>query len=95
MLSTLIIWLVVGVIGGFLASLVMNTNKTQNIFGDMIIGVVGAFIAGTLYTLLTQGTLNLNSGISGFNVGSIALATIGAIILTAIIRFFRANRGAL
>src|SRR5579859_7104805 len=76
--SSLIWWLVVGLIAGFLASVVMRGGG-YGILGDIIAGIVGAFIGGWLF-----GTLGLSMG--GGIVGSIIVAFIGACILIAILR---------
>jgi uncharacterized membrane protein YeaQ/YmgE (transglycosylase-associated protein family) len=69
-------WLLVGLIAGFLASLVMRGG--YGLIGDIIIGVVGAFIGGFLASLV-------GLGVSGF-VGTVIVAFIGACILIAILR---------
>ena len=73
----LLAWLVVGLIAGFLASMVMRGG--YGIVGDIIIGIVGAFIGGLIASLLGFG------GSAGF-VGSIIIAFLGACILIAILR---------
>lgn len=77
--SSLIWWLVVGLIAGFLASVVMRGGF--GIVGDIIAGIVGAFIGGWLF-----GLLGISAG--GGIVGSIIVAFIGACILIAILRLF-------
>src|SRR5436305_13219132 len=76
-LSTVIWWLVVGLIAGFLASLVMRGGG-YGIVGDIIVGIVGAFIGGFLASLVGLGA-------SGF-IGTIIVAFIGACVLIAILR---------
>lgn len=76
-LSTVIWWLLVGLIAGFLASVVMRGGG-YGIVGDIIIGIVGAILGGFLAGLL-------GIGASGF-VGTIIIAFIGACILIAILR---------
>lgn len=78
---SLIAWLVVGAIAGWLASLVMKTNREQGLIMDIIVGIVGAFIGGFVFDLL-----NIGGDVTGFNVVSIIVAFIGAIILLAILR---------
>ncbi|GHO44775.1 GlsB/YeaQ/YmgE family stress response membrane protein [Ktedonospora formicarum] len=73
----LIGWIVVGLIAGFLASLVMR-GSGFGIIGDVVVGLVGALIGGFLSNLLLPGA---NFGI----VGSIVVAFIGACILIAIL----------
>jgi uncharacterized membrane protein YeaQ/YmgE (transglycosylase-associated protein family) len=71
-------WLIVGLIAGFLASVVMRGGG-YGIVGDIIVGIVGAFIGGLLVDLLSPGAA------FGF-WGSVVVAFIGAIILIAILR---------
>ena len=73
----LLAWLVVGLIAGFLASAVMRGG--YGIVGDLIVGIVGAFIGGFLMNLL------MPDASYGF-WGSIVVAFIGACILVAILR---------
>ena len=83
-LSTVIWWLVVGLIAGFLASLVMRGGG-YGIVGDIIVGIIGAFIGGWLFSLL-------GIGAGGF-IGSIIIAFIGACILIAILRLVSGSYG--
>jgi len=74
--STVVWWLVVGLIAGVLASFVMRGG--YGIVGDIVIGIVGAFLGGFLASLLGIGASGL--------VGTIIIAFIGACILIAILR---------
>jgi uncharacterized membrane protein YeaQ/YmgE (transglycosylase-associated protein family) len=74
--ESLLVWLIVGVIAGFLASRVMR--GAYSLLGDLIIGLVGAVIGGFLADLLGLGATNL--------LGSIILAFIGACLLIAVLR---------
>ncbi len=76
-LTTVIWWLIVGLIAGFLASLVMRGGG-YGIVGDIVVGLVGAFIGGFLASAL-------GLGVSGL-LGTIIVAFIGAVILIAILR---------
>jgi uncharacterized membrane protein YeaQ/YmgE (transglycosylase-associated protein family) len=71
-------WIVVGLIAGFLASVVMRGGG-YGIVGDIIVGIIGAFIGGWLFSLL-------GIGAGGGLIGSIIVAFIGACILIAILR---------
>ena len=77
-LESLIWWLVIGLIAGFLASVVMRGGG-YGIVGDIIAGLVGAFIGGWLF-----GVLGISVG--GGLLGSIIVAFIGACIFIAILR---------
>src|SRR5437667_2555395 len=83
-LTAVIWWLVVGLIAGFLASLVMRGGG-YGIVGDIIIGLVGALVGGFLASLVGIGT-------GGF-VGTIIIAFIGACILIAILRAVSGGMG--
>ena len=76
-LTGLLWWLIVGLIAGFLASVVMRGGG-YGVVGDIIVGIIGAFIGGFLASLL---------GLSaGGLIGTIIVAFIGACILIAILR---------
>src|SRR5256712_656205 len=83
-LSAVIWWLVVGLIAGFLASLVMR-GSGYGIVGDIIVGLVGALIGGFLASLLGIG--------AGGLIGTIIIAFIGACILIAILRAVAGGAG--
>ena len=76
----LIIWLVVGGICGWLASLIMRTDAQQGIILNVVVGIVGAVIAGLIFGV------NMNSGIT---VESFLYALLGAVILLAIVNLIR------
>ena len=84
----IIIWLVVGGIVGWLASLVMRTDAQQGILLNVIVGIIGAFVGGWLISpLVGAGTIN-----DGFSIGSFVVSLVGAIILLAIVNLFRRGR---
>ena len=83
-----IIWLIVGGVIGWLASLIMKTDAQQGILLNVVVGIVGAFIGGWLIAPLIGGT----TGTGGFNFMGFIAALIGAIILLAIINLFRRGR---
>jgi len=76
-------WIVIGGIAGWLASIVMKTNREQGLIMDIIVGIVGALIGGFIFS-----TLGLGDGVSGFNIGSLIVAFIGAVVLLGILRLF-------
>ena len=84
-------WIVVGGILGWIASMIMKTNEQQGIILNIIVGIVGAFLGGLLLApLLGTGTINQND----FSMGSLLVSLVGAIILLAIVNFFRRRRHA-
>jgi len=73
-------WIVLGLIAGAIAKAVDPGARGGGILGTLILGVVGAFVGGSLYTLLTTGTLALTS--TGLSLGGILIAVLGAIIFS-------------
>ena len=83
---TLILILIVGGVIGWLASIVMRTDAQQGVLLNVVVGVVGALIAGVLVTPLIGGA-PITSGT--FDVMSLLASFLGAVILLAIINLFR------
>ena len=78
----LLTWLIVGLIAGLLASLVMG-GTGLGLIGDIIIGIVGAFVGGWIF-----GKLGVDSPFGGLP-GVIFVAFIGAVVLLFVIRLIR------
>ena len=76
-------WIIVGLIAGALAKFIMPGKDPGGILVTMLIGVVGAVIGGFVVGLVVPGDL-----ISGINITTIIVATLGAIILLAIYRWY-------
>lgn len=84
-----IIWLIVGGIIGWIASLIMRTNAQQGILLNIVVGIVGALLAGWLISPLV-GTGTINQG--NFSLGGFIVSLLGAIVLLAIVNLFRRGR---
>ena len=84
-----IIWIIVGGIIGWLASIVMRTNARQGMLLNIIVGIVGALIAGWFLSPLF-GISTINQG--DFSLPSLLVSFVGAVILLAIVNFFRRGR---
>ena len=81
-----IVWLIVGGVIGWLASIVMRTNAQQGTLLNIIVGIVGAFIAGLVLTpYFGISTINQNN----FSLPALLVSLMGAIILLAVVGFFR------
>jgi uncharacterized membrane protein YeaQ/YmgE (transglycosylase-associated protein family) len=85
----LIVWLVVGGLLGWIASMIMRTDAQQGVGLNIIVGIVGALIAGFVVSPLL-GLPTINEG--AFSAGSLVVSLIGAIILLAIVNLFRRGR---
>jgi uncharacterized membrane protein YeaQ/YmgE (transglycosylase-associated protein family) len=82
----IIIWLVVGGIVGWLASLLMHTDARQGILLNVIVGIIGAALAGFFISPMI-GLPTINQGV--FSIGSLLISLVGAVILLAIVNLFR------
>ena len=71
-------WLLLGLIAGAIAKAIYPGHQGGGILATIILGIIGAFIGGSLYTLLTTGTLALTS--ASLSIGGIIVAIIGAIV---------------
>jgi uncharacterized membrane protein YeaQ/YmgE (transglycosylase-associated protein family) len=81
-----IIWLAIGGVLGWLASLVMKTDGQQGIFLNVVVGIIGALVAGFVVApLLGTGTINSND----FSLSGLLVSFLGAVILLAIVNLFR------
>jgi uncharacterized membrane protein YeaQ/YmgE (transglycosylase-associated protein family) len=84
----IIIWLIIGGVVGWLASIIMKTDGQQGIILNVVVGIIGALLAGFLISpLLGIGTIN-----SGLSVGTFLVSLGGAIILLAIVNLIRRGR---
>ena len=84
-----IIWIILGGILGWLASMIMRTDAQQGTLLNIVVGIVGAFLAGMfLSPLFGVATINQNN----FSIASLLISLLGAIILLAIVNMFRRGR---
>lgn len=84
----IIIWLVIGGVVGWLASIIMRRDAQQGIFLNVIVGIVGAVLAGWFIApLFGTGTIN-----QGLSVASFLVSLVGAVILLAIVNLFTRGR---
>lgn len=81
---SILVWIIIGAVAGWLASIVMKTNAQQGLLADIVVGIIGGFIGGWLLDLLGVG-----GDVDGLNLGSLLTAFIGAIVLLAILRLLR------
>jgi len=79
----ILLWIVLGAVAGWLASMVMKTNREQGLLMDIVVGIVGAVLGGWIFGLFGA------QGVSGFNLPSLIVAFVGAVVLLAILRAVR------
>lgn len=77
----ILLWIVLGALAGWIAGAIMGTSK--GLVTNILVGIVGAFLGGWLFNQFG------NAGVTGFNVYSLLVAVVGAIVLLVIVRAFR------
>ncbi len=82
----LLSWIVVGAIAGWLAGLVVQ-GTGFGLLGDIIVGVVGGLLGG----FLASQFFNLPNAVNGFNLTSIVVAFLGAVVVLFVIRLLRGS----
>jgi uncharacterized membrane protein YeaQ/YmgE (transglycosylase-associated protein family) len=82
---SIIAWLVLGLISGFIGSKLVN-KRGEGVFKDVVIGVIGAFVGGFLFNEFGA------RGVTGLNLWSLGVAVIGSVLLLTMFHLFR-NRG--
>ena len=81
-----IIWLIIGGLIGWVASIVMKTDGQQGLLLNIVVGIVGAFLGGWLISpLVGVGTINQDN----FSIGGLVVSFLGAVILLAIVNLVR------
>lgn len=78
----IIIWLVVGGVVGWLASMIMRTDAQQGVILNIVVGIVGAFLGGLIFS---RGDIND----APLNLTAFLVSLVGAVVLLAIVNLFR------
>jgi len=78
----ILLWIILGALAGWIASVIMGT-RGQGVLVDIVLGIVGAFLGGWLFNQFGA------QGVTGFNLPSLLVAIVGAIVIIAIARLFR------
>ncbi len=85
---SIVAWILLGLVSGFIASKIVNKSG-EGIVLDIVLGIVGAFVGGLLFNLIGD------YGVTGFNLWSIFVSVIGAVVLLAIYHALVRHRPAL
>ncbi len=83
MFWTIVTWVVLGAVAGWIASLITGTSARVSGVMNVVVGIIGAFIGGLVLQLLGASTP------TGFNLASLLTAILGAVILLSLVRAFR------
>jgi uncharacterized membrane protein YeaQ/YmgE (transglycosylase-associated protein family) len=86
---TILAWIVVGVIAGFLAKVVIpgTRDEPSGFLGTMLLGIVGAVVGGWMWNLFLG-----EAGATGINLWSIIVALVGSCVVIGLMRFFDSRR---
>ncbi|MCY7420109.1 MAG: GlsB/YeaQ/YmgE family stress response membrane protein [Chloroflexi bacterium] len=90
MLVTIIAWIVLGAIAGYIAGFLVKGDEGMGIIGHIVLGIVGAVVGGFAANLLGIGTGRANEDI--VNVQSIIVAVVGAVIVVFVVGMFTGSR---
>lgn len=79
-------WIVLGGLAGWIASMIAKTNESMGVLANIIVGIIGAFIGGFVFSMFG------GQGVTGFNLYSFLVALVGAVILLFIVRAVAGGR---
>jgi uncharacterized membrane protein YeaQ/YmgE (transglycosylase-associated protein family) len=80
----IIVWIIFGALAGWIASMIMGRNSQMGALANIIVGIIGAFLGGWIMT-----TFFGAQGVTGFNIPSMLVAILGAVVLLFIVGLFR------
>jgi uncharacterized membrane protein YeaQ/YmgE (transglycosylase-associated protein family) len=79
----IIAWIILGALAGWIASIITGNNARMGCLANIVVGVIGAFIGGFLMNIFG------GSGITGFNIYSLFVSVVGAVVLLLIVSMIR------
>ena len=79
----IISWILVGGIAGWLGSIIMKKNSSMGLIANIVVGIIGAFVGGLIVGIFG------GTGVTGFNIWSLLVATLGSVILIWIVNKIR------
>lgn len=78
-------WIVLGGLAGWIASMIMGTNKSMGLVANIVVGIVGALIGGFVFNVIG------GEDVTGFNLWSLFVAVIGSVILLGVVKMMSGN----
>ena len=82
MVMDIILWILLGALAGWIASMIMKTDAQMGAMANIIVGIIGAFLGGFLVRLLT------GNNFEGLSIPGLLTAILGAVVLLAIVKAF-------
>jgi uncharacterized membrane protein YeaQ/YmgE (transglycosylase-associated protein family) len=82
----ILLWIVFGALVGWIASKIMGTDESQGGLANIVVGIIGAVIGGFIAELIGL------EGVTGFNLGSFAIALVGAMLLIGLLKVLSGRR---
>lgn len=83
MLLNILLWIIFGALAGWIASIIMGSDGQMGAVANIVVGIVGAFIGGFIMNALGE------AAVTGFNIYSLLVAVLGAVVLIFIARVLR------
>lgn len=76
-------WIIIGALAGWIASLITGNDKKMGAWLNILVGIIGGFVGGLVMNLIGA------RGITGFNIWSLLVSVVGAVLLLLIVNAFR------
>jgi uncharacterized membrane protein YeaQ/YmgE (transglycosylase-associated protein family) len=86
---SLIAWIIVGALAGWIASIVMKTDASMGLFSNIIVGMIGSVVGGAIVALLTGGGDFVNTAFTQLNLTSLLVSVVGAIVTLGLLKALR------
>jgi len=80
------LWIIFGAIAGWIASIVMGKNRKMGAIANIVVGIIGAFVGGYIMQFFGM------QGVTGFNLPSLLVAIVGAVVLLWVVGLFTRRR---
>ena len=80
------LWIIFGAIAGWIASIITGKNRKMGAIANIVVGIIGAFVGG--YIMQFFGV----QGVTGFNLPSLLVAIVGAVVLLWVVGLFTRRR---
>jgi len=80
------VWIIFGALAGWIASIVMGRNKKMGAIANIVVGIIGAYLGGYIMEFFGA------AGVTGFNLPSLLVAIVGAVVLLFIVGLFSSRR---